>query len=83
MTFVTDYRYTNQRFAGTSQSFTTWSARIGYRKDRDAKWEYEIRANNILNIDANINNNVSDFAVSNRETFIQPRFITFRAVYSL
>lgn len=83
VTFVTDYRYTNQRFAGTSQSFTTWSARIGYRKDRDAKWEYEIRANNILNIDANINNNVSDFAVSNRETFIQPRFITFRAVYSL
>lgn len=83
VTFVTDYRYTNQRFAGTSQSFTAWSARLGYRKDRDAKWEYEIRANNILNIDANINNNVSDFAVSNRETFIQPRFITFRAVYSL
>jgi hypothetical protein len=83
LTFVTDYRYNNQEIEGESESFTTWSARLGYRKDRDAKWEYEIRANNILNIDANINNNVGNFSVSNSATFLQPRFITFRAIYTL
>lgn len=83
VTFVTDYTYTNQDFEGRSESFQTWSARLGYRKDRDAKWEYEIRANNILNIDANVNNNVTDFSVVNSATFLQPRFITFRVIYSL
>ena len=83
VTFVTDYSYTNQDFEGTSESFQTWSARLGYRKDRDAKWEFEIRANNILNIDANINNSISDFAIQNSATFLQPRFVTFRAIYSL
>jgi len=83
VTFVTDYTYTNQDFEGTSESFQTWSARLGYRKDKDAKWEFELRANNILNIDANINNNVTDFSVVNTATFLQPRFITVRAIYSL
>ncbi|WP_405573380.1 carboxypeptidase regulatory-like domain-containing protein [Winogradskyella sp. Asnod2-B02-A] len=83
VTFSTDYAYTNQSVAGESESFQTWSARLGYRKDRDAKWEYEIRANNILNIDANINNNVGTFSVVNSATFLQPRFVTFRVIYTL
>lgn len=83
VTFVTDYAYTNQDDGVRSDSFQTWSARLGYRKDRDAKWEFEIRANNILNIDANINNSVSNIAVSNSATFLQPRFVTFRAIYTL
>ena len=83
VTFRTDYAYTNQSIEGESESFQTWSARLGYRKDRDAKWEYEIRANNILNIDANINNNVGAFSVSNSATFLQPRFVTFRVIYTL
>ncbi|MDP5081990.1 MAG: carboxypeptidase-like regulatory domain-containing protein [Winogradskyella sp.] len=84
VTFTTDYAYTNQSIeGGESESFQTWSARLGYRKDRDAKWEYEIRANNILNIDANINNSVGAFAVVNSATFLQPRFVTFRIIYTL
>ena len=83
VTFVTDFAYNNQNVGGQSESFQTWSARLGYRKDRDAKWEFELRANNILNIDANINNNVTAFSVRNETTFIQPRFITLRAIYSL
>ncbi|MBT8325906.1 MAG: TonB-dependent receptor family protein [Winogradskyella sp.] len=83
VTFVTDFAYTNQNFEGTSESFQTWSARLGYRKDRDAKWEFEVRANNILNIDANISNNVTNFSVRNDAVFLQPRFITLRAIYTL
>ncbi|WP_406684929.1 TonB-dependent receptor family protein [Seonamhaeicola sp. MEBiC1930] len=83
VTFVTDYAYTNQDVDGRSQSFQTWDARLAYRKDRDAKWEFEIKASNLLNIDARINNNVGAFSVSNSATFILPRFVTFRAIYSL
>lgn len=83
VTFVTDYAYRNQNFDGRSESFQTWSARLGYRKDRDAKWEFEVRANNILNIDARINNNANNVFVFESATFLQPRFITFRAIYTL
>ncbi|GAA4965316.1 carboxypeptidase regulatory-like domain-containing protein [Algibacter aquimarinus] len=83
LTFVTDYAYTNQNDGVNSDSFQRWSARLGYRKDRDAKWEFEIRANNILNIDANISNNIGTFSVRNDAVFLQPRFVTFRVIYTL
>ena len=64
-------------------SFQTWNASLSYRKDKDANLEYEIRATNILGIDSQVQNNASNISVFTSETFIQPRFITFRLVYSL
>ena len=84
ITFRTDYSYTNQDLGdGNSQSFQNWNARLSYRKSRDAKWEYEIKATNILNIDSQVRNSANNFSVFTLETFIQPRFITFRFVYTL
>ena len=54
-----------------------------YRKENDSKWEYEIKATNILDVDSNLTNNVGGFSVSTSEYFIQPRFLTFRAIYNL
>ncbi|MGB5699072.1 carboxypeptidase regulatory-like domain-containing protein, partial [Muriicola sp.] len=55
VTFRTNYTYTNQDLGnGESQSFQNWDASISYRKDRDAKWEYEIRATNLLDIDSQV-----------------------------
>ena len=64
-------------------SFQTWNASLSYRKDKDASLEYEIRATNILGIDSQVQNNASNISVFTSETFIQPRFVTFRLVYSL
>jgi hypothetical protein len=84
VTLRSDYTFTEQRRNGEEgQSFETWNASVSYRKDKDAKWEYEIRATNLLDIDSRLNNNAYDLFVSSSETFIQPRFITFRAIYSL
>ncbi|MEM6686727.1 MAG: carboxypeptidase-like regulatory domain-containing protein [Bacteroidota bacterium] len=84
ITFKTDYTYTNQDIGnGESQSFETWNASLSYRKDRDAKWEYEIRASNLLDIDAQVRNSANNLSVFSSETFIQPRFITFRFIYTL
>ncbi len=83
VTFVTDFAYTEQENAGQTQDFKTWNASLRYRKDRDAKWEYSLRASNILDIDSNISNGAGNISVFSSETFIQPRFITFRLTYSL
>jgi len=84
LTFRTNYAYTTQKQAnGQSQSFQTWDARLSYRKDKDSNWEYEIKATNILDIDAQVINSANNVSVFTSQTFIQPRFVTFRFVYSL
>jgi hypothetical protein len=84
VTFRTDYAYNRQKEKdGAAQSFETWNASLAYRKDRDAKWEYEIIATNLLDIDSRVNNGASNISVSTSETFIQPRFVTFRVRYEL
>lgn len=84
VTFKTEYTYTNQSSSvQPSQSFETWDASLAYRKDRDAKWEYEIKATNLLDIDSRIRNSANNLAVFNSETFIQPRFVTFRIRYEI
>ncbi len=84
LTFRTNYTYTNQDLGvGQSQSFQNWDATLSYRKDRDAKWEYEIKATNLLDIDSQVRNSANNLSVFTSETFIQPRFVTFRIVYTL
>ncbi len=84
VTFRTNYTYTDQDLGnGDSFSFQNWDASLAYRKDRDAKWEYEIKATNLLNIDSQVRNGANNLSVFISETFIQPRFLTFRVVYAL
>ncbi len=84
LTFRTNYTYTNQDLGnGQSQSFQNWDATLAYRKNRDAKWEYEIKASNLLDIDSQVRNSANDLSVFTSETFIQPRFLTIRVVYVL
>ncbi|MBR9845412.1 MAG: TonB-dependent receptor, partial [Algicola sp.] len=84
LTLRTDFTYTNQDDGvRPSQSFQTWDASLAYRKNKDAKWEYEVKATNLLDIDSNVNNSANNISVFNSETFIQPRFVTFRVIYTL
>jgi hypothetical protein len=83
-TFRTDYTYNRQKEKeGDSQSFQTWNASLSYRKNSDVKWEYEVKATNLLNIDSRLNYSNNNLFVAATSTFIQPRFITFRVRYSL
>ncbi|NNF81120.1 MAG: TonB-dependent receptor, partial [Flavobacteriaceae bacterium] len=50
LTFRTDYTFNNfSDEESTINEFEFWNASLAYRKDRDAKFEYEIRATNLLN----------------------------------
>lgn len=84
LTLKTDFSFNEVKQDGAVQnSFKIWNFSMGYRKNRDAKWEYEIRGNNLLGTDSqiNINNNVISNSIN--EQFILPRFITARVIYSL
>lgn len=83
ITLISEYSYTQQDFNNEKQSFQTWDTSISYRKDKDAKWEFQIKATNILNIDKQVRNSSNNLLVFNSLTIIQPRFITFRGVFNL
>lgn len=84
LTFRTNYNYTNfSDEDGTLNTFDFWDATLSYRKNADAKWEYEVKATNLLNTESRTNTGTSAFSVNVTETFIQPRFITFRVRYQL
>ncbi|MBR9913937.1 MAG: outer membrane beta-barrel protein [Algicola sp.] len=84
VTFKTDFTYNETRDkTRTLNSNELWNASLAYRKDKDAKLEYELRATNLLNTQSRFNNSQSNFSVSTTEYFIQPRFVTLRVIYSL
>lgn len=84
LTFRTDYSYTNfSDEEGTINDFQFWNASLSYRKNEDAKFEYEIKASNLLDTRSQSQSNTNAFSVSATEYFIQPRFITFRLRYEL
>lgn len=78
-TFKTDYSYND--FSNEDEiinTFEFWNASLSYRKDKDAKLEYELKATNILDTRSQNQSNAGNISVSATEYFIQPRFITFR-----
>lgn len=84
LTVRSDFSYNEVKQAGAVQNkFKIWNFSMGYRKNRDAKWEYELRADNILGTDSRVN--ITQGAIANgiNEQFILPRFITARIIYSL
>ena len=84
-TFRTDY--TSNNFSNQDNTidntFEFWNASLAYRKDRDAKFEYEIKATNLLDTRSQNDSSAGAVSVSAQEYFIQPRFISFRLRYQL
>lgn len=84
LTFKTDYTYNNfSNELGTLNSYEFWNASLAYRKNQDSKWEFELKATNLLDTESQNNTSTNDFSVSATEYYIQPRFLTARIIYSL
>ena len=83
-TFKTDYSYNNfSDENGTLNSFEFLNASLSYRKDKDAKLEYEIKATNLFDTKSQNNINTGNLFVSATEYFIQPLFVSFRLRYEI
>ena len=79
-------RYTNNSFSNERavlNEYEFWDASLAYKKDQDSKWEFELKATNLLNTKSQNQSNTGNISISSTEYFIQPRFITFRLVYDL
>ena len=83
-TFRTDYSFNDfSDEIETINTFEFWNASLSYRKDEDAKFEYELRATNLLDTRSQNQSNAGNISVSATEYFIQPRYITFRVRFEL
>ena len=83
-TLRSDYTYNNFSVEnGNTDEYQFWNASLSYRKNADAKFEYEIKATNLLDTRSQITSNNNAYSVSATEYFIQPRYITFRLRYEL
>ena len=83
-TLKTDYSFNDfSDEVGTINTFEFWNASLSYRKDEDSKFEYELRATNLLDTRSQNQSNAGNISVSATEYFIQPRYITLRVRFEL
>jgi len=83
VTIRSDYAYSRVSTSGEANAFDIWNASIAYRKNRDANWEFQLRATNLLNTQSRITTSTNDNFVNISEYFIQPRFLSLRVTYTL
>jgi len=84
LTFKTDFTYNEfSNDLGAKNSYEFWDASLAYRKDQDSKWEFELKASNLLDTKSQNNTNASEYYISTAEYYIQPRYLTARIIYSL
>ncbi|MCH1485314.1 MAG: carboxypeptidase regulatory-like domain-containing protein, partial [Flavobacteriaceae bacterium] len=82
-TFRTNYSTTKFKDQNTVlNNYKFFDASLSYRTDKESKWEFEIKATNLLDTKSQSQSSVSNISVSTSEYFIQPRFITLRLIYT-
>jgi hypothetical protein len=84
LTVRSDFSYNEVKQDGVvANSYKIWDATLAYRKDRDAKWEYELVGSNLLATGSTTSFNYGITSNSINETFILPRFVSLRVRYQL
>jgi hypothetical protein len=84
LTFKTDFSATEVKQNGdVVNSFNIFNASFAYRKNSDAKWEYELVGSNLLATGSNVSVNQNNISFSINERFILPRFVSLRVRYQL
>jgi hypothetical protein len=78
-----DYNYNDFKAStGAENNFEFLNASLRYQKP-DSRWEYSINANNLLNTEVNVQNNVGQISTSTTQTFVLPRYIYFEMRFDL
>jgi len=83
--FVSEYEYFHfyNKDKTTENEYDFLSASLVYQKTKDSKWEYKLSATNILNTQILRDSNFSQFATSDSQFTVQPRYIMFTLKYNL
>jgi hypothetical protein len=84
LTITSDFTFNEVRQNGNvANSFKIWNAKLAYRKDKDAKWEYELVGSNLLATGSRASVSQDNISFNINETFILPRFVSLRVRYQL
>ncbi|MGK0458157.1 MAG: hypothetical protein ACJAVE_001137 [Polaribacter sp.] len=84
LTITSDFTFNEVRQNGNvANSFKIWNAKLAYRKDKDAKWEYELVGSNLLATGSRASVSQNNISFNINETFILPRFVSLRVRYQL
>lgn len=84
LTIRSDFSFNEVKQDGVvANSFKIWDTTLAYRKNKDAKWEYELVGSNLLATGSRTTLNTSNLLYSINETFILPRFVSLRVRYQL
>jgi hypothetical protein len=84
LTVRSDFSFNEVKQNGVVEnSYKILDATLAYRKDKDAKWEYELVGSNLLATGSTTSFNYGVTSNSINETFILPRFISLRVKYQL
>jgi hypothetical protein len=84
LTITSDFSFNEVRQNGNiANSFKIWDAKLAYRKDKDAKWEYELVGSNLLATGSTASVSQNNISFNINETFILPRFVSLRVRYQL
>lgn len=83
--FVTEYEYFHyyNKDKTIENEYDFLSASFIYQKTKASHWEYKISATNILNTKILRDNSFSQFATSDSQYTVQPRYIIFSLKYNL
>ncbi|WP_158839059.1 outer membrane beta-barrel protein [Polaribacter sp. L3A8] len=84
LTVRSDFSFNEVKQNGNiANSYKILDLTLAYRKDKDAKWEYELVGSNLLATGSTTSFNYGLTSNSINETFILPRFISLRVKYQL
>lgn len=67
---------------GQNDSYEFANTSLFYQKE-DSAWSFEIKANNLLNINYKRSNNINEFLISDIKTYVLPRVVLFTVSYKL
>lgn len=83
--FVSEYEYFHyyNKDKTVENEYDFLSASLIYQKTKDSHWEYKLSATNILNTKILRDNSFSQFATSDSQYTVQPRYILLSLKYNL
>ena len=71
-TFRTNYSTTKFKDQNTLNNYKFFDASLSYRTDKESKWEFEIKATNLLDTKSQSQSSVSNISVSTLNIIFSP-----------
>lgn len=80
--FKFDYTYQTYNANGQKNYFNFGNTSLNYHKE-NSLWSFELKVNNIFDLEYRKNNSFSDLIINDRKTYLFPRTILFKTTFKI